>query len=173
MEHYVYIHFKTDTLEPFYIGKGTKNRINSKTSRNLHWKNIVNKHGLTVDFLKYFYSHQEALDYEVEMIAFFAKENFKLCNQTGGGEGSLGRVLSPESLLKFSLVQQGKKLSEETKAKLSLAAKGRSITEQQKQSISLAQKGKIVSEETRVKLSIAGSKPRSKRGPYKLTKKDL
>ena len=108
MKHYVYIHFTKDSLVPFYIGKGINKRYLSKSNRNKYWNNIVNKHGFVSDILKYFNSHTEALNYEIEMIKFFKDEGFKLCNLTNGGEGHLG--LKPSDL---------------TKEKMSLAAKGK------------------------------------------------
>ena len=48
---YVYVHRTADTGRIFYVGKGTKNRAWTKGSRNLHWRNIVNKHGYTVEIV--------------------------------------------------------------------------------------------------------------------------
>jgi len=87
--HYVYIHFKKDTLEPFYIGKGKGYRYKRVDNRNIYWNNIVNKHGFVPDILKQFDSHKEALQYEIKMIQFFKEEGFKLANLTDGGEGML------------------------------------------------------------------------------------
>jgi hypothetical protein len=87
MKHYVYIHFKKDTLEPFYIGKGRGYRRKRKSGRNTYWNNIVRKHGFVSDILEYFETHEEALNYEIEMIEFFRREGFQLANLTSGGEG--------------------------------------------------------------------------------------
>ena len=49
---YVYVHRTADTGRIFYVGKGTKNRAWTKGSRNLHWRNIVNKNGYHVKLKK-------------------------------------------------------------------------------------------------------------------------
>jgi hypothetical protein len=48
----VYQHRRLDTNEIFYIGIGiNKNRAYSKSGRNKHWHNIINKVGYEVDVL--------------------------------------------------------------------------------------------------------------------------
>ena len=41
-KYYVYIHY-TASGKPFYVGKGKGNRYKTKSGRNQHWHNIVNK----------------------------------------------------------------------------------------------------------------------------------
>ena len=41
MTTYVYIHKRKDTNEIFYVGKGTGNRLNQKTSRNIKANNLT------------------------------------------------------------------------------------------------------------------------------------
>jgi hypothetical protein len=120
-QHYVYIHFKGDTLEPFYIGKGIGRRINAYSSRSLYWKRIVKKHGYSSDFLEYFDTHEAALAYEVEMISFFRAEGFKLCNLTSGGDGTLGYKRSPELNERVAVRNRGTKRSHKQIARLSEA----------------------------------------------------
>jgi hypothetical protein len=121
MKHYVYIHFKQDTLEPFYIGKGIGRRYKQHSSRNYLWKRIVKAHGVTSDFLKHFETHEEALIYEVEMIQFFKEEGFKLCNLTKGGDGAIGYKRSPELNERVAVKNRGQKRSEEAKKRISEA----------------------------------------------------
>lgn len=115
---YVYIHFKKDSLEPFYIGKGSGNRYQCPHGRSRYWNNIVRKHGFAADILKYFDKEQDAFDYEKEMIKFFREEGFKLCNMTDGGEGASGLKQSPEHRSKMSAAHKGKTLSPEHCAKV-------------------------------------------------------
>ena len=51
-EFYVYIHRKMDTGEIFYVGKGKGSRYKDSSSRNKHWKHIVNKHGFAYEIIK-------------------------------------------------------------------------------------------------------------------------
>lgn len=97
MKHYVYIHFTKDELRPFYIGKGIGARLNRKGSRNRWWHFVVEKHGFVSDVLKEFDTHEEALLYEVEMIAFFRGEDIKLVNLTNDNEKSVRIKTSEET----------------------------------------------------------------------------
>jgi len=101
MIHYVYVHFTKDTLEPFYIGKGKGLRRFKTNSRNRWWKYKVAKHGFVSDILKEFNTNKEALEYEIEMIAFFKSEGIKLVNLSLGGEGSCGVKASEETKRKI------------------------------------------------------------------------
>jgi hypothetical protein len=121
MNHYVYVHFKTDTLEPFYIGKGMGRRYNQYNNRNNYWRNVANKHGVTPDILKHFETHEEALAYEVEMIQFFTTEGFTLCNLTAGGEGTVGYKRSADLNERVASKNRGQKRSEEAKKRISEA----------------------------------------------------
>jgi predicted GIY-YIG superfamily endonuclease len=121
MKHYVYIHFKKDNLEPFYIGKGTGRRINQHSNRNRMWTNTANKHGVVGDFLKHFETHEEALDYEVEMISFFKAEGFRLCNLTAGGDGTVGYKRSQKLNELVASKNRGLKRSKEAVKRISEA----------------------------------------------------
>jgi hypothetical protein len=86
-----YIHYKADTKEPFYIGKGlTLVRPQRKWGRSAYWKNIVDKHGYFVEILSEFDTEQEALEHEVFLIWCFTDMGYKLANLTTGGEGVTG-----------------------------------------------------------------------------------
>ena len=80
---YVYGHYKADTGELFYIGKGTGSRAWCKDSRNPYWKNIVKKHGLEVRILEDNLTDAEALDKEKQLIEEIGLDN--LANLTEGG----------------------------------------------------------------------------------------
>lgn len=116
MKYYVYIHYKKDTNEPFYVGKGINKRMNSKQNRNNHWHNIVNKHGFYSEIIFEFDTEKEALNREISLIASMKQSNIKLCNVTKGGEGTSGWVglvgsnnpmANSETRLKASLSQLG------------------------------------------------------------------
>jgi len=82
---YVYGHYKADTGELFYIGKGTGNRAWVLTGRNSYWNNVVNKHGVEIKILYDGLTDEDAYEKEKEVIAEVGLEN--LTNITEGGEG--------------------------------------------------------------------------------------
>lgn len=135
---YTYGHY-TESGRLFYIGKGKKRRMCQRSNRNKHWQNIVAKHGLKVEVFSTWKSEQDALDHEVLLISCFRDLGFKLCNQTNGGDGFSGGVVS-EATRKLSSLRfkgrtapnkgkpsplKGSKLSEEHKRKLSVAKLGK------------------------------------------------
>ena len=82
---YVYGHYKKDTGELFYIGKGRDQRAWSTSDRNRHWHHIVKKHGYTVQLLHEHLAEDEALAKEIALIAEVGLDN--LVNILPGGEG--------------------------------------------------------------------------------------
>jgi hypothetical protein len=82
---YVYGHYKADTGELFYIGKGIGKRAWSVHNRNLHWKSVVRQHGFTVKILHEGLTEEDAYKKEIEVIAEVGLQN--LTNVNGGGKG--------------------------------------------------------------------------------------
>jgi hypothetical protein len=82
---YVYGHYRKDTKELFYVGKGTGKRAWSERHRNRYWKNVVNKHGFNVKILHDNLTDEEAFNKEKELIAEVGLEN--LTNMLDGGQG--------------------------------------------------------------------------------------
>ena len=175
MKHYTYIHrCKDDISRIFYVGKGSGNRINSEFHRSNHWKNIVAKHGLIVEKVATWNTHNEALEHEKFLIFCFRSMGIKLCNLTDGGDGVTGYVPSQEQRKKTSERMKNYVASEETKKKISLSKignksrlgcknsekhkaitasiwKGKKLSEEHKKKLSLAKLGKKWSNETREK----------------------
>lgn len=131
----LYFHRNNITNEIFYVGIGDISRPYSKTSRNRHWKNYVNKYDYTIDIVCKCLSWNQACKKEIFYINFIGRKDKKLgplVNQTDGGQGSTGRFLSEKSRLKISNSLKGKpskskglKRSKNTKLKMSLAKKGK------------------------------------------------
>ena len=96
---YVYVHRKTSNNSIFYVGKGCDYRAYDKTGRNDYWEKTYNKHGLIVEIVLNNLTEQQAFNLEIELIAFYGREN--LCNLTDGGEGSSGVIFSQSRLLKI------------------------------------------------------------------------
>lgn len=82
---YVYGHYKADTNELFYIGKGSGKRAWDKQKRNRYWKSVANKHGLIVKILEDNLSEEDAFEKEKQLIAEVGIAN--LTNILEGGEG--------------------------------------------------------------------------------------
>jgi hypothetical protein len=121
---YVYEHWRPDTEQPFYVGKGRKHRNGRsyrafavKWSRNPHHKNVVNllsRLGMKVDvrIVATFDDETAAFAYEIERISFWRSRGVKLTNLTDGGDGAsgvhVGRVFSPESIDKMRAAQKAR-----------------------------------------------------------------
>lgn len=86
MKWLVYAHYRLDTGECFYIGKGTEKRARAKDCRNPIWKRIEAKAGRKVVIVQYFEKEQDALAFEVDLIAKYDP----IANITTGGEGVSG-----------------------------------------------------------------------------------
>ena len=124
---YVYVHFRKDNLQPFYVGKGKGRRVNITHNRNKHWQNVVAKHGLFAQIMENNLTEEQAFEREKFYIQVLGKEN--LCNHTDGGEGISGYKHSAESIKKSSRFGEkngmfGKTHTEEVRKILSKKAKG-------------------------------------------------
>jgi hypothetical protein len=105
MKYYVYQHLRRDTGEIFYVGKGEGNRYKSRIGRNPYWKNIVEKHGLIIEIIKYFDSEKLAFEAEVRLIASIGRKDLgkgPLVNMSDGGEGASGAIRSAEQRKTYS-----------------------------------------------------------------------
>jgi hypothetical protein len=82
---YVYGHYKADTGELFYIGKGQGDRAWSRKNRNRYWNFVVSKHGFEVIILENDLTEEQALQKEKELIVEIGLD--KLTNIAEGGAG--------------------------------------------------------------------------------------
>jgi len=137
--NYIYIHERLDTNLPFYVGKGSRYRVNSKRYRNDYWHNIVNKVGFSPKIIQDGLTNVQALNAEKLTIALFNKF-FKLVNLTDGGEGGNGLKGKNHPLY-------GKSRNNETKQKLSNSLKGKVFVHH------FNKKGTTQSLETKAKIS--------------------
>jgi len=118
--------------EPFYIGKGSNDRIYSLDKRSIYFKNKVNKllklgYKKSNIAIKIKFNISENLSFELEklLIKTIGRKDLMLgplMNFTDGGEGQSNP--SEETRLKMSKIHKGNNTSEETKQKISKALKG-------------------------------------------------
>jgi hypothetical protein len=135
----VYQHKRGDTGEVFYIGVGvSEKRAYSKTGRNKHWYNVVNKVGYVVDILFTDLTREAANEKERELIQLYGRLDLGtgiLVNMKEGGLNGEGWIMPEEVKQKISSLAKGRKLgpqSEDAKQKkrkpnpkVSLALRGR------------------------------------------------
>ena len=149
---YTYAYLREDKT-PYYIGKGTGDRIYSTNRRNNPPKDKSR-----IIFLKQNLTEEEAFRHEIYMIAVFGRKDLEtgiLRNKTYGGDGISGYVFSEETKKKLSEAHKGKTHSEESKRKMSEVNKGKTLSEEHKIKLSEAKKGKTFSEESKRKMSEA------------------
>lgn len=106
-DYYVYIYWRLDINEPFYVGKGKGNRWRNVglTRRSSHFINIFNKCLTVVEIIKDNLTEEEALGIECWVINELvfecgfsidipnnrsSEKGYHLVNQTWGGDGVSG-----------------------------------------------------------------------------------
>ena len=111
-KYYVYQHVTHDTNIPFYVGKGQKNRAFIKNHRNKWWNSVAKSHGYRVEFIKTNLNELEAFYLENFFIKLYGRrENGGLLvNQTDGGEGQSGAIVSASHREKMRKAINGKLL---------------------------------------------------------------
>lgn len=123
----VYQHRRLDTNEIFYVGIGkSEKRAYSKHKRNKHWYNITNKTKYVVEIVYKNITYKKAKEIEKSLIKKYGRKDLGkgiLCNQTDGGDGTLG----------FKMF-----FSEEHKNKLSNSGKNKIFTDSHKHNIALS-----------------------------------
>lgn len=125
-DYYVYIYWRLDTNEPFYVGKGKGYRITQMHNRNKHFKNILNNIPVAVEKFKDNLTNEEANGIECWLInelvfeygfSIDIKNNYSvdhychLVNMTWGGEGTRGHNYR-DGMSKEALEDYDKKHSE-------------------------------------------------------------
>lgn len=121
--HYVYIHFRLDNLQPFYVGMSKifdKGQIYQRAYRNPFSKGFKNKtlwddyastisYGVKID--KEFSSLQEALNHEIYLIQLIGRLDINtgpLINQNDGGGGMLNPCLELKTRMNINRIKNAK-----------------------------------------------------------------
>jgi hypothetical protein len=130
---YVYGHYRNDTNQLFYIGKGTGDRAWHTRRRNKYWNNIVKKHGFTVKILEDGLTEEQAFETEKKLIAQVGLEN--LANLTEGGDGFTSKFLKerfkdPEHRKKISEIKK-KQIAENPEYRAQLFDRLKSVHDQE------------------------------------------
>ncbi len=165
-KYYTYAYLREDRT-PYYIGKGSNNRIYSNNGRLCNKPKDKSR----IIFLKQNLTEEEAFKHEIYMIAVFGRKDLGtgiLYNRTSGGEGCSGNIASEETRRKRSVGNIGKKNSKgykwsyEQRERLKKSTKGKCKTEEHKKSLREAwkrrKKEKPITEETREKLRKTSSR---------------
>lgn len=108
-EYYVYEWYNVDTNEVFYVGKGKKDRYKHIKNRNKFFIDYYNTHNCDVRKVYINLTEEQAFEKEMDLISYYKnKTNFRLTNQTNGGEGMSGFVVSDEFREKMREIVSGK-----------------------------------------------------------------
>ena len=178
--YYVYSYLRED-YSPYYIGKGSGKRAYTKGPKEVKPPRDKSR----VKIIKADLTEEEAFLLEKLYILMFGRIDLGtgiLRNKSDGGDGSSGRIASPEERKKRSEMMKGvkrpqwiydkiatsnrgKKVSAETRAKQSAARKGKKCTEEHKRKVSEAKKGFKHTEEAKQKMSVGHMK---KAKPHKI-----
>lgn len=128
--YYVYAHYRLTTDEIFYIGKGQRDRAQSKMYRNSYWHNIVNRDGYRTEIMYRDLPESHAYDIERELIKRYGRADLgcgPLVNMADGGEGRRNYIPTSETREKqrrSMLGKNTKKHSPEIVEKQSISHQG-------------------------------------------------
>lgn len=174
MSFYAYIHCKPDGT-PFYVGKGTIERVRLRKRKHNKWhQNIVNKYGQENILVGSLECSSEEISFDLEkgLIKRLKLMGIEIVNQTSGGDGRSGSVVSEDvkkrisKKLKGSKNFLGQKHSPESRARISKSllgnkrGYGKIFTEEHRKKLKIAGTGRLFSEETKAKIAskLAGNK---------------
>jgi hypothetical protein len=143
---YVYAYLRSVDSEhgkagsPYYIGKGSGNRISSKQGRPVNKPVFAD----LVVYIQEGLTEEEAFRLEEYCIALYGRVDVGtgcLRNKSNGGEGASGVVMTEQRRQKISLMHKGKTVSEETRRKIGAAGRGRKLSVETKAKMSASRTG--------------------------------
>jgi hypothetical protein len=118
-DYYVYIWYIKGTNEVFYIGKGTGRRYKQTSNRNKFFNDMYKSHDCDVKKIYENLTEAEAFQKEMETIKWYRENtDFRLTNQTDGGEGSSGWKPPQDFRDKQAKIQKEQWQDEEFKKKM-------------------------------------------------------
>ena len=142
---YVYVHRRASDGKVFYVGKGggKKSRSKDVSNRNKLWHEVVRTHGFFDEILKCGMSEVCALSFERLLIHIIGRS--ELVNQTSGGQGTSGRIVSSETRNKNRIASTGIKRSLDSRKKQSASLIGKPQSPEQIKNRADALRGKPLS----------------------------
>jgi hypothetical protein len=145
-DYLVYEHWRTDTMQPFYVGKSNarKRRAGNMSMRSDLHKRVVAKlkregHSVIVKIVDRNLPEVSAHLLERMRISTYRAAGIAIVNRTNGGDG-----------------MSGYKFTDEQRARCSAAQKVARNTPEARARIGAVHKGRVVTSETREKLRITG-----------------
>lgn len=171
-DFYVYVLFRPDTAEPFYVGKGCGRRIrrSANDKNNVHKSRIVSQakeRGLDIPVVMVAHGLSEpvAFEYESAWITAIGREpSGPLVNRMDGGANppsSCGRKLKAETIEKMRRAAKGRRPSPQCIAAVKSSQTGRKRSKQQIEKQRIALKSVIRTPEwyAKVSASLKGRRP--------------
>jgi len=171
---YAYLHCRPNGT-PFYVGKGTANRVTRTHARNKHYGHITDKYGRDNILIGSLECSSDAIAFELEkgLIKCFRRMGVELANYNDGGEGfkqgnipwNKGKTdcFNDEARAKISASATEQMNTSESKARNSAIhsgntyRKGSTHTPEAIEKIRLSKIGTKVSDATKAKMSLAHS----------------
>jgi hypothetical protein len=160
---YVYRYSNPASGEPFYIGKGKGERAWSHLKRKdqhhlTHKIQKMLREGVLpdIDFIVSEVDEELANLVEQEAISKYGRLNLRtglLLNLTNGGDGTSGRIATPEMLANMSKGRKGIKDTEQGRANKKAASLRREYTAERNANVSKGLQGHITTDETKEILS--------------------
>ena len=137
-KYFVYLHRRASDGLPFYIGKGRKYRERDRVNRSRWWKNVVEKHGYSIEYLHFDLEEEESKLLEVMEINNHKALGYPLVNISLGGDGNHGWVPSDLTKQRISEGNRGKSPSAAVRLKMSESQSGRKHKDETKAKIGQA-----------------------------------
>ena len=108
---YTYVNRRLDNDQIFYVGKGTRYRLNSTNCRNKYWKSTANKYGFYSEKLIDNLTDDEAFELEELVCDVIGYDNLTNIAPAGlGGVGKMGSGVKLSATRKANISNAMKKL---------------------------------------------------------------
>lgn len=159
-----YIYALTDpwTKEVRYIGQAINpseryrlHLLDRGSYRKARWIQSLAKHGQKpgIRVMAVVQGVEEGDRVEDAVIQMFKRRNASLTNSAGGGKGSPGKTLSPETRERIATKARGRKMSEESRNRVSARFKGKRLSAEHSARIGQRLKGQPKSDEAKARMS--------------------